>query len=285
VVEEVRVVALPQAPFQVSIRVAAPAGTELADARLAASKTKPCTEGIGPVALAEHDKLQAHGPLHVGGMHELELTFPLAAVKKVQSGSALDLWLVSDKGVGCARIPIADVESKGAGWQLHPASAGVWLDVGMYTLATSGGLPGDDPRWLIFERIGAVFGEHRAWAEIQGGTDHVGSRGLLVLGLGADRRLWGNGRLGFRIGAGYGLALTTRLDEEPPVREHVLHGPRAQPSLTFALLSPTGQLGLPAGERTLHLHLDAPIAIWFGSGDAPPVVLAAGAAIGVSMGF
>jgi hypothetical protein len=284
--DELRVVALPQSPITASLRLSAPAGTELVDARLAPPTSTPCASGVGPLASSEGDELQTAGPLKVDGAHELELIFPADALKERHDGSALDLWLVRKGEASCVRFAIADAESGSAGWQLAPTSAGIWLDVGLNTFATFGDLSGEDPRWLIFERIGAVFGEHRAWAEIQGGADSGSTRGLLLLGLGIDRRLWNSGRWGFRMGAGYNVALTTRFNEDgPATREHLLHGPRIQPSLTFALLSPTGPLGLPVGDRTVHLHLDAPLALWFGFAGGPPMVFAAGAGLGASLAF
>jgi len=252
--------------------------TSLRAARLAPAVSQPCSSGADFVGVEEDGIEQTEGPVDLEGAHALSLSFVDESTGILRHPMAVDLELGDTKPSSCARVPL--IAGRDAPqWRMRESSAGFLLSAGGrgYPLLTTSSV-GIEPIAAFVMRMGAGFGDYRAWGEVAAAGGRSTGYTNLDLAAGADRVIWQEGPLAFLFGAGYDFVFTfyRAPDAQKAESGAFLHGPRLTPSLSFTFLQNIGIPSLSAGRRTFYLELATPISLWFGTKGAPASTLVPG---------
>jgi hypothetical protein len=167
-------------------------------------------------------------------------------------------------------------------WRSEPTGVGFFAALGARAYpAVSQRIDGSTPGVSLDDKFGMSFEKSRIWAgsAIDTREDVPGER-FQVLALGFDRTVIQAGKWSVWLGAGYDAVLDFHdTGAKPLPLRHVLHGPHLTPALTYALARGDLPFGAYPRPLILRLALEAPQAIWFGSGDAPKATVVSGLAL------
>jgi len=289
---------------EVRVRIAARPGMRLWDARFAVAHEPPCAAGAAFVELDMDGVPIPEGPLDLSGEHTL--VFRFGGVSDT-SRRSYDEWLASasepafldlrldgpDARRVCARIPLLG-GPEAPTFRLADDSAGLFISMGGHAFPAGFGSGSETkPTGDFFVRLGAAFGPFRVRTDIGVVFTDVEASRHLLLGAGGDGAFYMTGPWSFRAGLGYDVAFNLYRPDptQAGYSRYTLHGPRATLGVGYALIRnavmPTfaTHRALPAGQRTLSLELEAPMSLWFGTGDAPPTTFAPGVGLAVFWSF
>ena len=288
----------PALKFEVHLRVAARPGARLWDARFAVSSDRPCSTGKALAEIEADGSVIQEGPLDIGGLHDLALTFQQGYPdqgwrKSMAEPSFVDLSVEDPaRGRVCVRIPVMGgaapiwrIDHDGEGFLLH--LGGRVFPLGIASASET------RPSGSFFQRLGITSDSFRTWVEV--GAVFTGSEPshYLVLTPGVDGAFWQGGPWALRAGLGYDVAFNfyRPSPNETGAHRYTLQGPRATLGLSLGLIqnllmpSLSTHPFLPAGQRTLSLEFEVPVSVWFGAGDAPRTIVVPGAGFGIFWAF
>ncbi len=262
-------------------------GTELRAGRIAHSSDAPCSAGIPFETLSVNGIAAVEGPTAVSGPRQLDFEFAgLALAERWREPVALDVEVQGPSGRSCVRLPLP-TKADEADYRIQPTGAGFFVAAGARAYpALSTRIDGKKPGISFEERIGANFGEYRLWTGLAADPGSTGpSESFLVLAAGLDRALWEHARWTLWFGAGYDLVLDLQSSGTPrrASLEHLLQGPRVTPGISYALWRALPPVYAYPRPIVLRIALDAPTAVWFGSGSAPQATVVSAVTLGVSI--
>ena len=301
-VASVRVAAF--ATSEVRVIVAALPGTRLWDARFALAREPACSSGAVFTELEADGAPVTEGPFDVSGKHSLVFSFGGFSdtsrrafdewVASASEPAVLDLRLEGPTSRrACIRIPLLGGRDAPT-FRLADDSAGFFVSMGGHAFPSGFGSGSEiQPTSDFVLRLGAVFGPFRARTELGAMFTDVEASRHLVLGAGGDGAFYVTGPWAFRAGLGYDVIFNIYRPDPAQVgySRYTLHGPRATLGVGYALIRnavmPTFKTheALPAGQRTLSLELEAPMSLWFGTGDAPSTTFVPGIGLAVFWSF
>ncbi len=261
--------------------------TELRSGSLARSSDAPCSAGVPFDTLTVDGTPALEGPASVNGPRRLDFEFAGRAIaRQLREPVALDVEVQDPTGRSCVRLPLPTSADE-AHFRIEPTGAGFFFAAGARAYpALSTRIDARRPGVSIEERLGASFDEYRLWAGLAvDPRSETPSQSFLVLGAGLDRAVWQHARWTLWLGAGYDLVLDLHSSDTPRrvSVEHTLQGPRVTPGISYTLwraVLPAYSYPRPVLVR---LGLDAPTAVWFGSGGAPQATLVSAVALGAAV--
>ena len=287
VVVRLRLGSLPSHELELELELESPGQTKLWNARFALDPELPCGAGVTSSELELDGRLVRLPPAEIGGRHTLRVSFggqpdtSSVAIDRLRQSAwhpaHVELDVEDAAGArSCVRFPVLGGE-RAPDWQMAEGSAGLFIAVGGRVHPV--GIARDDaidPSGAFVERIGAVFGPHRLWGEFAAFGSGEASSYHLFGGVGADRVFAESGPWAARAGFSYGAVFNFRqLDDEQREHRYTLHGPQVSLGVSYLFLR---NLLLPfnathpelgTGQRTFGVELEVPMALWFGTGDAP----------------
>lgn len=261
--------------------------TELRGGTLARSSDAPCSAGLLFNTLTVDGAPALEGPVAIDGPRQLDFEFvgPMI-LPRLREPVALDVEVQGPSGRSCVRLPLS-TNADESQFRILPTGVGFFFDAGARAYpALWRQIDGKKPGISFEERFGASFDEYRLWTGLAadpGGTPP--SQSFLVIAAGLDSALWEQARWTLWFGAGYDLVLDLHSSGTPrrASLEHTLQGPRLTPGISYALWRAFPPVYLYPHPIVLRVGLDAPTAVWFGSGSAPRATLVSAVALGVSL--
>jgi hypothetical protein len=270
---------------EVRMQVAGRAGVQLYDARLVRSSDRECSGGKTFARIESGGRDIEEGPLDLAGSRELYLAYQDGPLfETLRAGAAVDLQIKEAGHNGCVRVPL--VNTSGApSWRVVPSARfamGSRLRVFPLKLHDPGKIAPDGAAVL---RLAVTSPSLGVWVDSAGAfRDGPGERTSsdLVLAGGAELTLFRAGDFAALLDGGYQVVwyLERPSKAEQGKFRYRFHGPELAPKLSYTFWT-VPYLPTLGGGAHLDVELELPVALWFGSGDAPPTTLVPGVGLGV----